>query len=86
MIARACGTLTSPWRIVALGSLGWGFGQGIRTEVEFSYRSNGVGSVSVAGYPVRPQLTGTTSTSAVMANVFYDVQGLGWRIGVPVKP
>ncbi|WP_431271535.1 hypothetical protein [Dankookia sp. P2] len=41
---------------VAFGSLGWGFGQGIRTEVEFSYRSAGVGAVSVAGYPAHPQL------------------------------
>src|SRR5690349_12126065 len=33
---------------VALGSLGWGFGNGLRTELEFSYRSNPVGSVSVS--------------------------------------
>jgi OmpA-OmpF porin, OOP family len=71
---------------VALGNLGWGFNNGIRAELEFSYRSNGVGSVSIAGYPAHPQLTGTTSTSAVMANVLYDVRGLGWRLGVPVTP
>ena len=71
---------------LALGNLGWGFNNGIRTELEFSYRSNGVGSVSIAGYPAHPQLTGTTSTSAVMANVLYDVRGLGWRLGVPVTP
>jgi len=71
---------------VALGSLGWGFGNGLRAEAEFSYRSNSVGSVSVAGYPAHPLLSGSASTSAVMANLIYDVRGLGWRAGVPVAP
>lgn len=69
-----------------LGSLGWGFGNGIRAEVEVHYRSNAVGSVSVAGYPAHPMLTGTAHTHGVMANAFYDFNGLGWRAGLPVTP
>lgn len=71
---------------VAFGSLGWGFGNGLRAEAEFSYRSNPVGSVSVSGFPGHPSLSGTASTHAVMANLFYDPNGLGWRIGLPVTP
>ena len=71
---------------VALGSLGWGFGNGLRAEVEFGYRRNSVGSLSVAGYPAHPTLSGSASTHAVMANLLYDLQGLGWRAGVPVAP
>lgn len=71
---------------VALGSLGWGFGNGIRAEVEFNYRNNGVGSVSVAGYPAHPTLSGKAHTHGVMANAFYDFNGLGWRAGLPVTP
>jgi OOP family OmpA-OmpF porin len=71
---------------VTVGSLGWGFGRGFRAEVEFNYRSNDVGSVSAAGIPGSPRLTGSASTYAFMANALYDVQGLGWRLGVPVTP
>ena len=71
---------------VVLGSLGWGFGNGLRAELEFNYRQNDVDSVSVAGYPAHPVLSGSTSTHAVMANVHYDIPRLGWRVGVPVTP
>ena len=71
---------------VAIGSVGWGFARGIRAEAEFNYRSNNVGSASAAGFPAHPQLTGSASTYAFMANVLYDVHGLGWRLGVPVTP
>src|SRR3954447_23505350 len=70
----------------ALGSLGWGFGNGLRAELEFSYRSNPVGSVSISGFPGHPALSGSASTSAAMANLLYDINGLGWRLGVPVRP
>ncbi|MFC7475521.1 outer membrane protein [Dankookia sp. GCM10030260] len=71
---------------VAVGSLGWGFGNGLRAEVEFGYRSSDVDAVSVAGYPAHPTLSGEASTHAVMANAFYDFHRLGWRVGVPVTP
>ncbi|TDH61506.1 hypothetical protein E2C06_16235 [Dankookia rubra] len=92
-------TWTGPWVTATTGKLGfdgagqapwaasgWGFGQGLRAEVEFGYRSSGVGKTSAVGYSAHAQLTGTTSTSAVMAKVFYNVPRLGWRLGVPVTP
>ena len=69
-----------------LGSLGWGFGNGLRAEIEVHYRNNSVGSVAVAGYPAHPTLTGTAHTHGVMANALYDIDGLGWRAGLPVTP
>ncbi|WP_426957141.1 OmpA family protein [Muricoccus radiodurans] len=58
---------------VALGSLGWGFGNGLRLEVEGSYRRNSVDGASGFGGLVRPlRTTGHVSNWAVMANVLYD--------------
>jgi OmpA-OmpF porin, OOP family len=69
----------------ALGSLGWGFGT-LRAEVEFSYRSDDVDALSVAGIPGRPSLSGSASTHAVMANLLYDLVPLRFQAGVPVTP
>ncbi len=60
-------------------SLGWGFGNGLRAEIEGDFLSNGV-----SGYgPTRlPRVVGGTEQKyGGMANVLYDIR-LGW----PVTP
>ena len=69
---------------VALGSLGWGFGNGLRVEVEGSYRTNRMDSGRWDFFGTLPgpltNRSGGVSTAAVMANLFYDL-----RLG-PVMP
>ena len=67
---------------LALASIGWGFGNGLRLEVEGSYRTNDVDSTSFrANVPtVAWNRSGYISTMALMANVLYD-----FRLG-PVMP
>ena len=62
---------------VGLADLGWGFGNGLRAEIEGSYRSNSVGGVStrrVNGL-LEPlgHVGGDASSYAVMANLAYDI-------------
>lgn len=71
--------------LVALGSIGWGFGA-LRAEAEFSYRTNEVDSVTLGGLPGRPAFSGSASTHAVMANLLYDAVPLRFTAGVPVTP
>jgi outer membrane protein OmpA-like peptidoglycan-associated protein len=51
-------------------SLGWGFGNGIRAEIEGSYRQNDVDQVA------RGTGRGTATSYGVMGNAFYDFHGL----------
>jgi opacity protein-like surface antigen len=58
---------------VGVISLGYGFGNGVRAEIEGSYRENEVDTVS--GFPglARPlRSDGTARSYGVMANAFYD--------------
>ncbi|MFM2149454.1 MAG: hypothetical protein RLZZ187_1760 [Pseudomonadota bacterium] len=69
---------------VGVISLGWGFGNGVRAEIEASYRENQVDSVSGfsgLGSPLRA--SGTASSYGVMANALYDFD-LG--PGTPLMP
>jgi len=72
---------------VGVISLGWGFGNGLRTEIEGNYRHNSVDSISgFNGLRVPRTYTGDVSSYGVMANVFYDIP-LGWSYeGVGVMP
>ncbi|GGF29491.1 membrane protein [Aliidongia dinghuensis] len=55
---------------VGLGTVGWGFGNGFRAELEGSYRRNDVRSVrGSAGAPNG----GALGTTAVMVNGLYDI-------------
>lgn len=62
---------------VAVVSLGWGFGNGIRMEVEGNYRSNGVSSIQTlrVNRSLEPlsNVNGTMQTYGVMVNGFYDI-------------
>ena len=78
---------------VALGSVGWGFGNGLRVEVEGNYRYNdgdtlvvrpnvssatGGGATTTVNGTVFGQ-AGHTSTYGVMVNALYDFN-MGWPI------
>jgi outer membrane protein OmpA-like peptidoglycan-associated protein len=63
-----------------VGSLGWGFGNGLRLEVEGNYRSNDLDQVVGAGYRL-PRNGGSVYNYGVMANVFYDFDLT--NIGIP---
>ena len=67
---------------VGVLSLGWGFGNGLRAEIEGSYRSNDVSDTKVGGASIqnRASGTGTAVSYGVMANVLYDFD-LGAALG-----
>ena len=67
---------------VGVLSLGWGFGNGLRAEIEGNYRSNEVSETKVGGGSIqgRASPTGTAVSYGVMANVLYDFD-LGAALG-----
>jgi OOP family OmpA-OmpF porin len=73
---------------VGLANLGWGFGNGLRVEIEGSYRSNNISGIS--NRRVNGQLaplgnvSGDDRTYAVMANAFYDIPF--HPFGLPLQP
>jgi len=66
------------WGWVGVLSLGWGFGNGLRAEIEGSYRQNEVSDISFAGLPGITE-KGNAKTWGIMANVLYDIN-LGTRL------
>ena len=67
---------------VGLGSLGWGFGNGLRVEGEFSYRHNQERELYTTPSPT--DTGGDTQTYGAMANVLYDFDLAPF--GVPMLP
>ena len=67
---------------VGVLSLGWGFGNGLRAEIEGNYRSNEVSETKVGGGSIQGTAspTGTAVSYGVMANVLYDFD-LGAALG-----
>lgn len=62
---------------VALGAIGWGFGNGLRAEIEGSFRSNGIGKISTLRtngqtLPLANP-SGNVRTYAAMVNLSYDI-------------
>ena len=81
-VARSRNSIRTNWGYAALGSIGWGFGNGLRVELEGNYRNNGVRSVSGAFTS-----GGTIHQYGVMANALYDFSFLGWNVGgVSITP
>jgi OmpA-OmpF porin, OOP family len=64
----------------AVGALGWGFGNGLRAEVEGNYRTNDVEKSKVNGVGTVGG-RGALANYGVMANVLYDIQ-----TGTPFTP
>ncbi|MFM7418662.1 MAG: outer membrane protein, partial [Alphaproteobacteria bacterium] len=67
------------WGYVGVLSLGWGFGNGLRAEIEGNYRSNDVSAFKVSGTP-ESLGRGTATSYGVMANLLYDIN-LGGALG-----
>ena len=72
---------------VALGSVGWGFGNGLRLEGEVNYRINDPrkGTFQFPGGAVQrlTGMSGNASTYGVMANVLYDIGStMGWPVHI----
>ena len=80
----AIGKIENEFEVGYIGvlSLGWGFGNGLRAEIEGSYRSNEVSDSKFAGQSVqgRASGTGTATSYGVMANILYDFD-LGSSLG-----
>ena len=73
------------WGYAAVGSIGWGFGNGIRAEIEGNYRNNSVDRVSRLGARAFSS-GGTIHQYGVMGNAFYDFN-LGLNLaGVGITP
>jgi len=72
---------------VGVVSLGYGFGNGFRAEVEGNYRENEVKSIGGANFAPVSRVGGFQRNYGVMANVFYDFDlanfGLGQSIIQP---
>jgi opacity protein-like surface antigen len=73
---------------LGLGAVGWGFGNGLRIELEGSYRPNAIDGIST--YRINGQLLplsnvdGDVDTSAIMVNLAYDLPLQPF--GLPVQP
>ena len=64
---------------VGLASIGWGFGNGLRAEIEGNYRQNAVSRLQGSG--VRSTSAGgRLHNYAVMANVLYDINIAGFPV------
>jgi outer membrane protein OmpA-like peptidoglycan-associated protein len=57
-------------------SLGWDFGNGIRAEIEGSYRYNNVDTIRPGSGAPRLGGSGSAISYGVMGNAFYDFHGL----------
>jgi outer membrane protein OmpA-like peptidoglycan-associated protein len=62
---------------VGLGSVGWGFGNGLRAEIEGNFRTQGTKIVGAPGFSGG----GTVRTYGAMVNALYDIQ-----LGLPITP
>ena len=73
---------------MGLGAVGWGFGDGLRAEIEGSYRSSDIDGISTrrVNGTLAPlaDTSGNIGTAAVMANVAYDIPVQPF--GLPVQP
>ena len=67
------------WGYAGVLSLGWGYGNGLRTEIEGSYRSNDVSDFT-SGNTALMGATGTANSYGAMLNVLYDFD-LGGALG-----
>ncbi len=68
---------------VGLMSLGWGFGNGVRAEVEGNFRSNEFDKLRGAGQPFG-NIRGSQRSYGVMANAFYDLDFANFGLGTSV--
>ncbi len=67
------------WGYVGVLSLGWGFGNGLRAEIEGNYRSNDVDSYKFENR-TQSGTNGTVTSYGAMLNLIYDIN-LGNALG-----
>ena len=67
------------WGYAGVLSLGWGYGNGLRTEIEASYRSNEVSDIT-SGSATQSGSTGTATSYGAMLNLLYDIN-IGGALG-----
>jgi OmpA-OmpF porin, OOP family len=70
------GHLSGDTGFAGVVSLGWGFGNGLRAEIEGNYRYNSIGGLT--GFPTTTNLNGGTQEQKYggMVNALYDFNGL----------
>jgi OmpA-OmpF porin, OOP family len=72
------GNLKSSTGFAGVLSVGWGFGNGLRAEIEGNYRNNSIGGFTGTATPSGTALGGGTKqqTFGAMGNVLYDFNGV----------
>ncbi len=68
---------------VGLMSLGWGFGNGVRAEIEGNFRSNDLNKLRGAGAPFGA-IRGSQRSYGVMGNAFYDLDFANFGLGTSI--
>jgi len=68
-----------------VASLGWGFGNGVRAEIEGNYRENEVDKLTVEGAPGVRSSSGYLRSYGVMGNALFDLN-LDRFFGLPLAP
>jgi outer membrane protein OmpA-like peptidoglycan-associated protein len=64
-------SISFEWGYIGVLSVGYGFGNGLRLELEGNYRQNDVDGIDVAGGSI-PRTTGTVRSYGLMVNALYD--------------
>lgn len=68
--------------LVGLASIGWGFGNGLRAELEGNYRRSRVDRFTIEGI-VAQSATGQINASGAMVNALYDIGAVqGWPVQI----
>jgi OOP family OmpA-OmpF porin len=72
------GNLKSSTGFASVLSVGWGFGNGFRAEIEGNYRNNSIGGFTGTSTPSGTALGGGTKqqTFGAMGNILYDFNGV----------
>ncbi|MBV1798025.1 OmpA family protein [Siccirubricoccus sp. G192] len=65
-------------------SLGWGFGNGVRAEIEGNYRENEIDKIRGFGLAPFNGVGGFQRSYGVMANVFYDFDLANFGLGTSI--
>jgi outer membrane protein OmpA-like peptidoglycan-associated protein len=85
--AVGSGTSNTDWNVgwTGVGSLGWGFGNGLRLEGEVNYRENEFDTITRSGQR-STAVGGVNRQVGLMVNALYDIP-TGWRVaGVGINP
>jgi outer membrane protein OmpA-like peptidoglycan-associated protein len=68
---------------IGLMSLGWGFGNGVRAEIEGNFRTNELDKLRGSGAPFG-NIRGSQRSYGAMANAFYDLDFANFGLGTSI--